>query len=586
MSRFTDYTNSVGELQADGQIVWRTELIGPEGELLATDRAKDATGEAALWQVDSDPAQVAADRIAQRSTSAQVASSEIDLVPSERSGILHPNEQPRVRIYSGVKTDSETLWYPKGTFSVETVSATSVSGRVSVIVDLVDAIHPVRSDLVTSETWEEGETVEDVVGRLLGRVLDDDQYLLRPTNYTVLQGDTDEEEPLWPTVNSLLEGCGQELIADPYGLVLSRSILPSHDEDLVERWYYGSGTGFIPVQSALREWPSQDSPSAWQAIGGAESGEPELSSTVYDRDPRSLGFFAGLSRPIAASSSTYPWARTLRQLEVAAYGQMRRSGAGPGIVQFSTAPNPAMEQGDLLQLTLPELNIDGSYRVLGYELPHRNQGLMSVTARAAWDPSQGYTGPGVDVDVTCRSSFSDSFDRADQDLQEIPGATDGSQVWTEIGWSWGVVDRNAVQRYPNGWSLAFFNQALCFTDEYAEMVIDEVPPGRRVGPVIRCDGAFDGYVALVSPSSVSLELWLAGESRSTLGWANLKGTAEGLTVKIQAEGSTISVDLDGVRAITASDTRLTVGAFVGMLGYGGAGDQAPKVRSFAAGAAT
>lgn len=591
--RFTDYTEAaVGDTR--GQLIWKVELIGPDGELLATDVEAEATGDAERWEVDADPGKILADRKAQRTSRMRVPSTG-QLVPSATGGPLHPDHGSRVRVWAGVRTAGGDKWWPQSTLALEETRGTDQAGLVELVVDLVDAVEPVRSDLVTAFRFEAGETVGSVVGRLLGQVIPADGYRLPDIGATVIAGDAETGDDRFELVNDLLEGVGHELVADPYGVVTARRILPSGDDSAARRWAYGttSSPGRILLESPTRTWSAR-SARAWKAEGGVPlDGTPATSLTVFDLDPSSQGFFPGLSIPIQVRSTRHPFTSATADLVQAAYGNMRRHGIGPGIIAFETIPNPAMRQGDIVDLTIPSFGLaDAPHRVLGMTLPYRNTSKMVVVARGAWEPDLGYTAPGLDVDPNCLPSHLDLFDAGDGDLQILPGADDGSALWTEIGFSWGVEGGWAVQRYggtqgqPNPpWSLAFVNRPLCDSNQYAEVTIRRIPPGRRIGPVVRCDASFSGYAALVSADEISLEVWLNGRSVATLGRHQLTGSPVGGDVRVEAVGQAIEVRFDGTPVITSTDDRLT-GAHVGMLGYGGSGSNAPAVQPFAAGPAT
>ena len=584
MDRFEEYTHAV-LAASPASATWKFELLDPVGRLLATDDVTEATGQAAYWQVEADPVEVQSD-LASARTSTITFTSSIDLVPRDRTGGLHPESAPRVRAWAGITTSSGTTLHPQFTALIDELRADDMGGVPVFEADLVDAIHPVRSDLSTTFRFVEGETVEAVVTRLIGQVIPTDELAIQATGFTTGGADVEVGTSRYDLVNSLLEGCGHELIADPYGVVTSQEILPSSEDDSAKRWVYGEQG--IPIESPARTWRSFV-PRGWVVEGASTTdGEPEVAVTVFDLDRSSLGFFQGIDVPAIMETARYPYARTRAQLQVAGYGLLRRHGSGPGLITFRTLPNPAIRRGDLVELTMTALKLDrASARVLDYRLPLHNEGLMTITARLVWEPDLGFITPGIELDLDCEVSFSDDFDRPDEDLQLLPGSDDGSAVWTEMGFSWGVEGGWAVQRFggPDPWSLAIVNEALCTSDQHSEVTIRRLPSGRRVGPLVRSDGAFNGYTALASNQNISLELWINGSSAAVLGSHSLMASPVGSTVRVSAVGSTISVLFDGETVISVSDDR-QFGAFVGMLGYGGYGDQAPAVQPFAAAAAS
>lgn len=580
MTRFTDYTD-----QADtGAVVldWKHELLDSDGVILATTDETEAVGDTILWGAELSPLQIEPFRVSQQTSRLRVPVSDSSLLPGYRGGqLLHPDLGRRVRTSCGVVTDSGTTWWIQSTLNAHQMSANSDRGAVELDIELVDAGHPLKSELATAFSWSEGEMTEDVVTRLLDRLMPAEKYFIPPTACTVRAGDKDQGDPILDIVVELLEGCGLELIPTRQGLLSAQSIPPVDDDPTSERWLYGE-TG-IPVQSATRDWQAHRW-RGWRAKGGSTTLDtPPLTITVFDLDPTSEGYFPGLGKHVEIGESEYTFASGLTQLHTAAYAQLRRHSVGPGIITFTSVPNPAMRVGDLIQLELPELGVSGPHRVLSFGLPLQVEGLMRVVARGTWTPDLGHLAPGIELDPTCLTSFTDDFNREDQDLQVVPGGVGGSGAWTELGFSWYIQDNKAIQWFNNGWSLAFINRPLCASDHYSEVVIASVPTGRQIGPVCRCSSEFDGYVAMMRPGQVSLEFWFNNKKEATLGSYSYVGSPVGAILRVQAVGNTISVLLNGQTVITASDDRMT-GRFVGMLAYGGSGSGAPGVESFDSGA--
>jgi hypothetical protein len=249
-----------------------------------------------------------------------------------------------------------------------------------------------------------------------------------------------------------------------------------------------------------------------------------------------------------------------------------------------SVPNPAIREGDLVDVELDELNASGVYRVIEYRLPVHVDGLMSMTLRQVYDPALNYRPPG-DRGDGCLVSFSDTFERPDQNLEHKDPGEVGSPDWTEFGWSWGVVGGRAIQRYRDSWSFGMVNTPLCASNQYAETQLAVVPAGRPVGPGVRSTGEFDGYFALAdSTGRISLELWLNGARMMQLGSYQHSGTLVGSTLRLRAVGPALTVLVNGASVLTASDDRC-VGSHVGMLAYGDWTGSSPAVESFSAGAA-
>lgn len=584
MSRFTDYTDAADS--GGVRVVWRADLVAPDGSLLATTDEDEAGAEAVAWGAEVDPLTYSTNRVGPRRASIRLpADSAGRFVPESTGSLLHPDAGNRVRLWCGIENDDGTPNFgtPQATMAIEETVSEYRSGATAINVSLVDALWPVRSELVDAFVFDDGEMVEDVAGRLLADVMDESQFGLTPTNWMTPGGSygvgTSREE----LVLALLDGVGHELIADPYGFVTSRPIPPSNDSATAGRWSYGAPN--IPVHMATKVNRSRV-PQGWKVeSGGLRTASTSVTVVVFDTDPTSEGFYsADSTSPHNLGSSRLPFVQGVAQSAVAGYAQLRRHGVGPLVVVFETIPNPMIRDNDLLELTLDDLYASGTYRVLDYSLPIRPSGLMTVMARQTYDPALNYEFP-LDRGEGCVVSIADNFNRSDQNLENLEGSP-GSDDWTEIGFSWGVEGQRAVQRSDGSWSMAFLNTPLCSSDQESSVEIVSVPSGRFVGPMVRSSGTFECYTALASSSGVvTLEMWQGGRRVSTLGSFSNGSSVAGQTLTVRAVQSMLEVDLGSTTVITANDSRRQ-GRFVGMLGYGGSPGNAPTIDNFAAGAAS
>ena len=585
MTRFTDYQDQL-DSYGGGVLSWRHDLVAPSGEMVFTTVEEEVAGSVEHWSVDMPPLLSQSNRRSRRTATIEVPISNPDLLPSVGSP-LHPDSGNRVVTSAGlVGADGVVSWQPQGSMVVDEASATSQGGVAVAVVDLVDPMNPLRADLVDSFTFEEDETVGSVCTRLAEQVLQAGTFdITEGGGCTVPGGSLGPGTNRLTIIQQLLEGCGHELHASAKGYISARPIPPSDDNEALERWVYG--TGRIPVHSKRRVWQSRV-PQAWEIQGGsfrAISAAPTV--LVFDQDPSSEGYYQrpGVRR---VGSTRLPFVRSVNQGITAGYGQLRRYGVGPMVLVVEMAPNPYMQEGDLIAFTdseaLDKVDASGTFRVLDYRLPVQLDGLMEVTMRAVYNPALGYVPP-ADRGEGCVVSIADSFDRPNQNLEDLEGSP-GSTDWTERGFSWGIEGQRAVQRYANGWSLAYLNTPLCSSDQAATVDIAEVPSGRQIGPMVRSSGEFDGYAAIADSNGVvRLEMWQAGSRKANLGQHNSGGSMADRSLTIQAVGQQIEVSIQGTTVITASDDRRT-GTYVGMIGYGGPSGSAPAAESFTAGVAS
>jgi hypothetical protein len=556
---------------------WRVDLIGPTSdELLVSDRSDAGVLQ---WGATLRPVVVTNDRVSARSITLTVPVTDQALVPTVPGSLLHPATRNRVRVSLGIEgADGVWSWWTVATMLVAEVIG-QVDGDVTVLdVALVDPTRPINSDTESSVTFAADTAVEDAVTRLLGDVLDPGSFVVGSTGHTVQALSFEAGENRLELVTQMLEGCGHELTTTPAGLVITRPIPPSGDDPVLQRWSYGGPAG-IPIARLSRVW-SLASPQGVKVVSGSsDPGTVGLSTIVWDRDPTSQGFMAGPGE-VTVREVRYPFARSVAQLVAAGYGQLRRHSLGPVTVELWTTPNPAMAEGDLIEVEHPALGVAHTMRVLGFDLPVHVDGLMRIRARAVFDPA-------VDLGATpppnALPQFTDDFQRPDQNLEDK--GEGGSPNWVEVGWSWGVVGGRAIARLDKSWTLGLVNGPVQAADAYAEIAIAAIPSGRFVGPAVRCSGppTQDGYVALAdSAGRVSLEMWVAGRNQATLATYNYGGSLAGHSLRVEADGQTVRVKVDGATVATVTDDRRT-GGWVGMLAYGGPATAAPAVESFDAG---
>lgn len=559
MTRVETYTDA---LLAATRFSWRHDLVDPDGEILAStvpDRAP------ILWGAELDPVQVNPGRFSARTANLSVIDPDGVLMPDKPSSMLHPESGNRVRVWGGFETGS---YWPQATLLPDEVDGVSDGGIASLSVYLVEPLRPLASTLTSAFRLVEGENVQNTVNRLV-RQVDPvvDARGFAGTDYTTPSGSIEAGSERKRHLIELLDGVGHEIAADVWGLIYTRPIRASHDTG-GSRWRYGQSDG-IPIKNIRRRW-SVRVPQGWRVEGGSfQNQEEPVTWTVYDTDPTSEGYWQGEGET-HIPTSRLPWVRTIEQAAHAGYAQLRRSGVGPMTVTFDTLPNPAILDGDLVELEAPQVNAEGVFMVMSYSLPIQLEGLMSVTCRKVYDPEVSYV-PRQSPDG-CIASYADTFARADEDLQ--------GSAWVEHGWSWGVVGQQAVQRYPDGWCMALLRNPLCSWTQSAVITVDAVPNGRKVGPVVSSSGGFDGWAAVADQyGNISIERWLGGRRVEQIGTYANGSTVAGTTLGLYATQSQLEVKIGGSSVGTWEVDDLS-GTSVGMLGFGGPVGAAPAVSSF------
>lgn len=570
MGRFDEYNAAVA---AGGPALrYRVDVIDAQGLLRATSDPVAAGGEVAYWAPSMGPVTLDPGRILARTASLVLPESGEGLVPDRAGDLLHPETGSRVRVKAGLVGGS--LW-TQATFVVDEIEATSEAGVVLLTARLVDPARPIRSELTSLFVWDEDEPVEDVVTRLLATTgvsadVTATGYLMEsPGSFKA--GDRVHEK-----VDHLLGSCGHELAVSADGLVYSRPVPPaSADASDAEVWRYGPGG--IPVASISRRIVSRRPQGVQVTAGGIRTAGATQTLQLWDTDPDSAGYFEGPGET-QLDTVSFPYVESPARMSVAGYARLRRIGAGPKQVVIEVPPNPAMQHGDQVRLTSPETRSSALYRVQELEVPVTGLTAQRVALRAVWDPEKEYIRP-ADPAEGAISGWTDTFDRSDQNLEDLV-TSPGSPLWTELAWSWAVVNNVAIQRHNGTWSLARYNIPLTSIDHIVYATIDEVPAGKHVGAACRSSGQFDCYAAVVSSSGrVSLQMWQGGKLVQELGSYSTGTDPAGKTVAVKAVGETISALWEGSTVVSVTDGRRR-GLYTGMLGLGGSqGSTAPGVRS-------
>lgn len=569
MTRFDTYTAAA----ATGTTLhrWRYDLVTQAGEVLASSVETDGVP---VFPMSAQPFAADLAQISERSLQFRLVPVLAEHRPFGPGSVIGHDSGNRVRIYAGLVVGGATTWFLKGTMLPDDM-VSIYDGVHQVTGALVDTLRPVRSSMGSGFSWAGGVPVETVVAEILAQ--SGITATVAATGYTMPEGSLGAEAGRETAVRTMLDGCGHELTTTAEGEAFTRPILPSGDDAASHRWHYG-GAGGLAVGASKAVSTTRHPAGCKVLAGGLLTSSSSQDLIVVDTDPRSVGRYAGPGESSLLSLRA-PYIEGSAQAAAAGHGQLRRLSHGGGIVEFTCSANPAMRIGDLVELSHGD--VEGAHRVIAYRLPLEVDGEMWVQVRGVFDPSIAYSFP-IDITEGCLTSRVDTFDGPDENLEDnsASGGEGGSPDWTEIGWSWAVLGNRAIQRWPDTWSLAYDNTPMCSSDQQTTVEIGEIPSGRRVGPVARASGAFEGYAALVDPQGrIQLEVWQGGSSVKTLGSHQISGAVSGASVTVKAVGSAVTVEVSGTEVIAAVDTLLT-GSHLGMLGFGGEGAQAPSIENF------
>lgn len=557
---------------------WLYELISPEGEVLASNRPESPS--VIEWPAEVSGYSLARNRQAPRVASLRGLGHRPELLPTGPASLLHPEALSSVRISIGLGPESSRQWYEVATLL--NVDARLVANSGTKVVDLDLRSRSARLDVEVDARipYAEGDLVTDVLQQIIAPAMDPFPFTIAASEYTLPIGGVEVGRNRGEIAARMLRAIGHEMIDDSSGRISTRPV-PTADDGPGERWVYGTNGILVSGAERLR---SLKTPQGVRVQGGSlQDRLLVVDSTVFDTDEASEGYYDG-SRPPVTENLSIPLIRSTEQAIHAGYAYLRQVGRGPEQLVVTAVPNPLIQQGDLVQLDYPDSNSNGVYRVL--DIPAFDPqlgGPQRLLLRKVFDPQRNFTWSPPN-EPTGDVAISDDFNRPDENLEDLPPGSPGSPNWTELGWSWWIINQQARQWYGggggtySGWSFARYNTALSSSDH--EVGVDVFPtPGRPCGPQMRSNGEFNGYSALAyTTGQIRIVEWNNG-NQHTLAEFNVGSDPSGQRLVLRGSGETLTAFLDGTEIGSTTDDTWH-GTYVGMQGYGGSGDAAPRCDNF------
>ncbi len=556
---------------------WKYDLVSPDGDVLASTHP-DSSG-VLEWPASVSGYSLARNRMAPRLAQLRGLGYRAELLPTGPASLLHPEALSSVRMSVGLGPESSRVWYEVATLLNVNAELVTEGGTKEVELDLASRSARLDVEIAERIPFAEGTLVTTVLQELMTSI-SPFPFSVASSEYTLPIGGMEPNRNQGEAVSRLLRAIGHELVDDEKGRVATRPV-PSAADGPGERWQYGDGGILVAAATRAR---ALRRPQGVRVEGGSLQDKLQvIDFTVYDTDPLSEGYYDGTGSP-ATESLSNPLIRSTPQAINAGYAYLRQLGRGPEVIEITAVPNPLIREGDLVDLEYPDTNSSGTYRVLA--IPSFDFELRSpqrLLLRKVFDPEVNFTwaptsGPSGNTEI------SDDFNRADQNLEHLPPASPGSPNWTELGWSWWIINQQARQWYGggggayNGWSFARYNTALSSSDH--EVSVDVFPTsGHPVGPHIRSDGNFNGYSAMAyTDGKIRIMKWHSGKP-TTLGEASTGSNPSGGRLRLRGSGSTLTAYLNDVLVLTVENDHFH-GTFAGMQGYGGSGAQAPRADNF------
>lgn len=202
-------------------------------------------------------------------------------------------------------------------------------------------------------------------------------------------------------------------------------------------------------------------------------------------------------------------------------------------------------------------------RILGFEIAKYRDVPWQSLVPADW--------PARESPVTPETSIADTFDRADS--ATLGTSSDATWSWNELsGTGWEINTNRARHSADGSSSFARADTDLSGADHYCEMVFDNDSGAVSAsGPCVRKDSTatltfYHGRFNYTGTAAYQLFRVVAG-TLTQIG-SNSAGTITGGdTVRLTANGSTISVAKNGSDLISQTDTNITGNTRIGMRAF-------------------
>jgi hypothetical protein len=244
----------------------------------------------------------------------------------------------------------------------------ATGGGLSIEISGVDL-----SRSVSRNSWEDvyfvpaGTNYATAIHDIIEDRLPGTQYNFASTTHTtpkLIFGMSMDSDP-WQDATDLATAIGMELFFDALGVCTLREVPDPGTGQSV--WTF-SDSANPTIASATRSLTDQTVFNYIVAYGESVDNAVPVSAVAFDNNPNSPTYFLGPYGKVP-TSFTSPQITTVEQAQAAADALLNLSIGNAENVELSVVPNPAIEPGDVITVSVGELKLSGTFLVNDVQIP-------------------------------------------------------------------------------------------------------------------------------------------------------------------------------------------------------------------------
>jgi hypothetical protein len=244
----------------------------------------------------------------------------------------------------------------------------STGGGLSIEISGVDL-----SRSVSRNSWEDvyfvdaGTNYADAIHDIIEDRLPGTSYNFASTTHVtpkLIFGMSMDSDP-WQDAQDLATAIGMELFFDALGVCTLRDVPDPGTGQSV--WTF-SDSANPTIASATRSLTDQTVFNYIVAYGESVDNAVPVSAVAFDDNPNSPTYYLGAYGKVP-TSFTSPEITTVEQAQAAADALLNLSIGNAENVEISVVPNPALEPGDVITVTIGELKLTGTFMVNDMNTP-------------------------------------------------------------------------------------------------------------------------------------------------------------------------------------------------------------------------